>query len=51
MRTLALYLAAAVVYIALGVWNQNFLFSWFGGAAYLLVAVWVIPTLVRRLGP
>ncbi len=47
--TLALYLAAAVAYIGLGVLDTNLLLSWFEGAAFLLLAVWVVPALVRRL--
>ncbi len=46
---LGLYLAAAIVYIALGVAVPDFLWSWVEGAAFLLVAVWILPTLVRRL--
>lgn len=49
MRELALYLAAAVAYIALGVWEPDFLLSFFEGAAFLLLAVWILPALVRRL--
>jgi hypothetical protein len=46
---LALYLAAAVAYIALGVVWPNLLWSWVEGAAFLLLAVWILPSLVRRL--
>jgi hypothetical protein len=49
VRELTLYLAAAAVYIALGVAIPEFLFSWAEGAAFLLVAVWLLPALVRRL--
>jgi hypothetical protein len=49
VRELALYLAAAVVYIALGVAVPESLFSWVAGAVFLLMAVWILPTLVRRL--
>jgi hypothetical protein len=48
VRELALYLAAAVAYVALGVWEPNLLLSFFEGAAFLLLAVWVIPAAVRR---
>ena len=48
-RTAALYLAAGVAYIALGVLVPQALVSWPEGAAFLLVAVWLLPALVRRL--
>jgi hypothetical protein len=47
--TLALYLAAAAVYVALGVVFPELLLSWIVGVAYLLAAVWLIPALARRL--
>ena len=46
---LALYAAAGVAYIALGVAVPELLLSWFEGAAFLLLAVVVVPALVRRL--
>jgi hypothetical protein len=49
MRELALYLAAGVVYIGLGVAVPELLFSWIEGAAFLLMAVWLLPALVARL--
>ena len=49
MRTLALYLAAGVVYVAIGVAYPGFLYSSVVAAAYLVVAVWLIPEGVRRL--
>ena len=49
MRDGALYGAAAAVYIVLGVVVPEVLFSWVEGAAFLLVAVVVLPSLVRRL--
>jgi hypothetical protein len=49
VRELALYLAAAVAYIALGLVEPRFLFSWVEGTAFLLVAVWLIPAAIRRL--
>jgi putative Ca2+/H+ antiporter (TMEM165/GDT1 family) len=48
MRELAVYVAAGVVYIALGVAFPDLLLSWVEGAAFLLLAVWLLPTLVRR---
>jgi hypothetical protein len=43
------YCLAAAVYIAIGVAWIDFLFSFWVGLAYLLLAAWLIPTLVRRL--
>ena len=48
MRELALYLAAGAVYVALGVAVPELLFSWVEGAAFLLIAVWVLPALLER---
>lgn len=49
MKEPALYLAAAIAYVALGVAVPDFLFSWVVGAAFLLLAVWLVPSLLRRL--
>jgi hypothetical protein len=46
---LALYVATGVAYIVLGVAFPELLFSWVEGAAFLLLGVWVIPTLLQRL--
>ena len=46
---LRLYLVAGVVYVALGVVVPELLFSWIEGAVFLLLAVWILPTLVERL--
>lgn len=46
---LVLYLAAAAAYIALGVAFPRLLISWVEGTAFLLLAVWILPALVRRL--
>ena len=48
-RELALYLAAGVVYVAIGVAFPEFLFSWFVAVGYLLVCVVALPALVRLL--
>ena len=48
-RELALYLAAAAVYIAVGVNVPEFLFSWVVAAGYLLLCVVALPVLARRL--
>jgi hypothetical protein len=49
VREVALYLAAALAYIGVGVAEPSLLLSFFEGAAFLLVAVWIVPALVRRL--
>jgi hypothetical protein len=48
-RELGLYLAAGVVYVAVGVAFPEFLFSWIVATGYLLACVVVLPLLVRRL--
>jgi hypothetical protein len=48
-RELALYVAAGVVYVAIGVALPEFLFSWFVAAGYLLVCVVALPAVVRLL--
>jgi hypothetical protein len=48
-RELALYLAAAAVYIAIGVAAPEFLFSWVVAAGYLLLVVVAVPFFVRRI--
>ncbi|MFN2469520.1 MAG: hypothetical protein ABR583_00710 [Gaiellaceae bacterium] len=47
-QELALYLAAAVTYIALGVAFPDLLLSWFEGAAFLVAFVWLVPAVLRR---
>jgi uncharacterized membrane protein (DUF485 family) len=48
VKHLALYLGAAAVYVGVGVAVPEVLFSWVTGAVYLLLAVWLVPALVRR---
>jgi hypothetical protein len=48
-RTLAAYLLAAAVYVALGVVLPELLLSWIVAVAYLLVAIWLVPALARRV--
>jgi hypothetical protein len=48
-RELALYVAAGVVYVAIGVNFPEFLFSWVVATAYLLVCVVALPVVVRRI--
>jgi hypothetical protein len=42
------YCLAAAVYIAIGATVTDFLYSFWVGVAYLLVAAWLVPMLVRR---
>ncbi len=49
MRELALYLATAAAYISLGVAFPELLITFPLGAGFLLLGVWIIPALVRRL--
>ena len=49
MREFLLYAVAGAVYIALGVAFPELLFSWIEGAAFLLLAVVVVPKLWERL--
>jgi hypothetical protein len=44
-----LYGIAAVAYVTLGVFVPEVLFPWIAGVAFLLVAVWLVPALVRRV--
>ncbi len=48
-RTLALYGIAAAAYVTLGVAFPRFLLSWVEGAVFLLLAVWLLPAILRRL--
>jgi tetrahydromethanopterin S-methyltransferase subunit B len=48
-RVFAGYLLAAAVYIAIGVAVTDFLLSFWVGVAYIVIAAWAVPTLVRRL--
>jgi hypothetical protein len=43
------YCLAAAVYIAIGVTVTDFLYSFWVGVAYVLVAAWIVPAVVRRL--
>lgn len=49
MRTLPLYLAAGIVYTVLGIYNQNYIYSFFEGLAFLCGFVVGIPWLIKRL--
>jgi hypothetical protein len=48
-RTLLGYGGAAAIYITIGVITTDFLLSVFVAAAYLVLVVWLVPTVVRRL--
>ena len=49
MSELKLYLVAAVAYIGIGVAFPTVLYSWVEGTAFLLLVVWILPSLIRRL--
>ena len=49
MRTFLLYLAAGIVFTGIGIWNQNFIYSYFEGLAFVCLFVVGIPYLVKRL--
>jgi hypothetical protein len=49
MKTLLVYLGAAVLYIVVGVFYVDFMLSVVVAAAYLLVAIWLVPEGIRRL--
>jgi hypothetical protein len=49
MTELRLYLVAAVAYIAIGLAFPTVLYSWVEGTAFLLLVVWILPSLIRRL--
>jgi hypothetical protein len=50
LRTLLVYLSAAVVYIVVGVFWVDFMLSVIIAAGYLLIATWLVPLALRRLG-
>ena len=43
------YVAAAALYVLIGVLVTDFLLSVFVGMAYLLVVAWLVPAVVRRV--
>jgi hypothetical protein len=49
MRTLLIYLGAAVIYIVVGVLYVDFMLSVIVAAGYLLIAAWLVPTALKRL--
>lgn len=46
---LLLYVAAGIAYITIGVFVKQLLALWLEGAAFLLLTVWLLPALIRRL--
>ena len=44
-----LYGASGIAYITLGVFVKQALALWIEGAAFLLLTVWLLPALIRRL--
>ena len=50
LRVFAGYVVAAAVYIVIGVAATDFLLSFWIGVIYIVVAAWLVPTAVRRLG-
>jgi hypothetical protein len=48
-RELALYLAAGIVYVAIGVAVPEFLFAWITATGFLLAFVVLLPALFRVL--
>ena len=43
------YCLASAVYVAIGLAVTDFLYSFWVGVAYLLVAAWLVPIVVHRL--
>ena len=48
LQVFAGYCLAAAVYVAIGVSVTDFLLSFWVGVAYVLIAAWAVPALVRR---
>jgi hypothetical protein len=49
VRTLALYVAAGVVYVAIGVAVPDFLYSSVVAVAYVVATCWALPEGIKRL--
>jgi hypothetical protein len=49
LATLGGYAIAAAIYITIGVLTTDFLLSVFVATAYLLLMVWLVPMIARRL--
>ena len=50
-RVFSGYLVCAAVYITVGVFETDFLLSFWVALAYLLLVAWAVPAAVRRLRP
>jgi len=48
LETLAVYGAAALIYITIGVVFTDFMLSVVVAMAYLLLATWLVPAAIRR---
>lgn len=48
LRVFAGYSLASAVYIAIGLATTDFLYSFWAAVAYVVIAVWAVPMLVRR---
>jgi hypothetical protein len=46
-RELALYIAAGIAYMAIGVAVPEFMFTWVVAAGYIILCVVLLPALVR----
>ena len=51
LRVFSGYLVCAAVYITVGVFETDFLLSFWVALAYLLLVAWAVPAAVRRLRP
>lgn len=47
--TLLGYAGAAAIYITIGVLTTDFLLSVFVACAFLLLAMWLVPAILRRI--
>jgi Flp pilus assembly protein TadB len=48
LRVFAGYCLAAAAYVAIGVAYTDFLLSFWVGVAYIVIAAWLVPLLVRK---
>jgi uncharacterized membrane protein YbaN (DUF454 family) len=48
-QTVAIYAAAGLVYVALGIFIPELLFSWWEGVPFLLLSIWAAHRIWRRL--
>jgi hypothetical protein len=49
LRVFAGYVLAGAVYVAIGVSVTDFMLSFWVGVAYVVIAAWAVPALVRRV--